>query len=169
MNSSFDLKRRSLLTLAMGLPCASFTVVAQTHSGHQSASINAVLDFRADTWPRLLKEGPRPAAYVFTTTYCSTCPDVFDLLRKTVNASRKNVELAAVLMDAQGDRALMHARHYEGMTRLYAFDGFEPEIRHAVDPKWRDITPYVVLIDRQGKLQRVIGPPDQKRLEMWLA
>jgi len=58
--------------------------------------------------------------------------------------------------------------HYRGCTRLYAFNGFEPEIRYAVDPKWRNITPYVVLLDPQGRDQRVIGPPDAARLQAWL-
>lgn len=128
-----------------------------------------VEDFDAATWARLQQSGPRPAAYVFTTTYCSTCPAVVELLHETIVAARQRVELAAVLMDAQGARALAHARHYHGLTRLYAFNGFEPEIRRAVDPKWRNITPYVVLLGRDGADQRVIGPPDAQRLRAWLA
>jgi len=165
MNSTFDLRRRSLVA-ALGLACITPPLRAEEHPG---GHIHGVERFDAQTWARLLRSGARPAAYVFTTTYCPTCPDVFDLLHATVSARRQRVELVAVVMDAQGARALTHARHYAGATRLYAFDGFEPEIRHAVDPKWRNITPYVVLIGRRGADQRIIGPPDAKQLKAWLA
>lgn len=163
------LSRRRLLTAALALPgiAASNQALAQHH--HAQTAIKTVADFDAAVWQRLLREGPRPAAYVFTTTYCSTCPAVFELLHDTLRAAKARAELAAVVMDAQGERALVHAHHYRGVTRLYAFNGFEPEIRHAVDPKWRNVTPYVVLLDRQGRDQRVIGPPDAARLKAWLA
>ncbi|WP_114968127.1 hypothetical protein [Rhodoferax ferrireducens] len=133
------------------------------------AAIKSVVPFDASTWARLLRQGTRPAAYVFTTTYCPTCPDAFDQLHAAVVAARQTVELAAVVMDVQGERALMHAHHYQGATRIYAFDGFEPEIRQTVDPKWRNVTPYVVLIGRKGAVQRTIGPPDAAMLKAWLA
>ena len=106
---------------------------------------------------------------MFTTTYCPTCPEAFEALNDAVLAAHQKVELAAVLMDVQGARALAHAHHYAGATRIYAFDGFEPEIRQTVDPKWRNVTPYVVMIGRNGKVQRSIGPPDSAKLTAWLA
>jgi len=78
------------------------------------------------------------------------------------------VELAAILMDVRGERALAHAHHYAGVTSIYAFDGFEPAIRQAIDPKWRNITPYVVLVERNGKQQRVTGQPTLAQLKAWL-
>lgn len=136
---------------------------------HAQAAIKSVVPFEVDTWAQLLGKGPRPAAYVFTTTYCPTCPAAFEQLHAAVLASHKQVELAAVVMDVQGERALAHAHHYKGATRIYAFDGFEPEIRQAVDPAWRNVTPYVVLIGRQGAVQRSIGPPTPAQLKAWLA
>lgn len=161
--------RRRLLTAALVLTGLCVSNQALAHNHHAPLAIKSVANFDAHVWARLLREGPRPAAYVFTTTYCSTCPAVFELLHDTLRASKARAELAAVVMDAQGERALAHVHHYRGVTRVYAFNGFEPEIRHAVDPKWRNITPYVVLLDRQGREQRVIGPPDAARLKAWLA
>jgi len=160
MNSVSEARRRALRA-ALALPVLGLA--------RPAAAAPGVEQFDAAVWARLLKSGPRPAAYVFTTTYCSTCPAVVELLHETLVAARQRVELAAVLMDAQGARALAHAHHYRGLTRLYAFNGFEPEIRRAVDPKWRNITPYVVLLGRDGSDQRVIGPPDAQRLRAWLA
>lgn len=163
MNCISDPARRKLLAAALALPAGAW---AHAHVG--ASAIRTVADFNATTWGQLLRAGPRPAAYVFTTTYCSACPAVFELLHAHIAAAQRPVELAAVVMDAQGERALAHARHYRGISRLYAFDGFEPEIRYAVDPKWRNITPYVVLLAEQGTGQRVIGPPDAARLHAWL-
>ena len=133
------------------------------------ATLRSVLTFDTSTWTDLLRHGPRPAAYVFTTTYCTTCAEVFEVLHSTIVAGRKPVALAAVVMDESGERALKHAHHYQGVTRIYAFDGFEPEIRQTVDPKWRNITPYVVLVGRNGALQRSVGPPQPAMLKVWLA
>ena len=73
--------------------------------------------------------------------------------------AHRPVELAAVMMDVQGVRAVEHARHYLGLTWLYAFEGFEPAIRQSVDPKWPNVTPYIVLLGRDGSMQRSIGAP----------
>ncbi|MEI8326339.1 MAG: hypothetical protein WCH44_13435 [Betaproteobacteria bacterium] len=132
-------------------------------------AIKSVVGFDTSTWAELLSRGPRPAAYVFTTTYCSTCPEVFELLHATIMAAHRKVELAAVVMDESGERALKHAHHYHGVTRIYAFDGFEPEIRQTVDPKWHNITPYVVLIGSKAALHRSVGPPQPTMLKAWLA
>ncbi len=131
-------------------------------------AIKTVAKFDAATWKQLLGKGSRPAAYVFTNSFCATCPEVFELLNQAVSSTDQPVELAAILMDVHGERALAHARHYAGVTTVYAFEGFEPAIRQAVDRKWRNITPYVVLVGRDGRLQRVTGQPDAKQLKAWL-
>ena len=140
---------------------------AFAHVQRAQAAIKTVANFDATTWAPLLKTGPRPAAYVFTTSYCSTCPLAFDALHRRIHTTGKTVELAAVVMDVPGAQALAHVHHYSGVTRVYAFDGFEPEIRQTVDPQWRNITPYVVLIDRTGLVQRMIGPPTAAQLKAW--
>jgi hypothetical protein len=131
-------------------------------------AIKTVAHFDATTWARLLAKGPRPAAYVFTNTFCATCPDAFVLLSKTIQASGKPVALVAVVMDVPADKALVHTRHYTGATQLYAFDGYEPEIRQTIDPSWRNITPYSVLVGRDGAVQRATGLPDAAQLKAWL-
>ena len=139
--------------------------------GHKNTSAfdkRTVLPFDEKTWAQALLQGPRPAAYLFTTSYCSTCPAAFAVLYKAVQDRKNKPELNAVMMDVAGSQALRHAAHFKGMTRLYAFDGFEPAIRQAVDPGWPNVTPYVVLVDAQGQMQRVIGPPSPAMLKRWL-
>lgn len=158
--------RRSVTTclLTTLLLPAGYALAAQS-----TPPVRKVAPFDTSTWAELMARGPRPAAYVFTTTYCSTCPEVFEQLHTTIVKSRKKVPLTAVVMDVPGDAALRHARHYKGITQMYAFDGFEPEIRQTVDPKWPNITPYVVLVGRDGLAQRCIGTPEADALKRWLA
>lgn len=159
--------RRALL-LAGAAPFFAWSNTPAARVNSAQAAINTVADFDETTWAQLLKSSPRPAAYVFTTSYCPTCPDAFHKLQTFIAASRQKVELAAVMMDVQGERALAHAHHFAGATRFYAFDGFEPAIRQSVDPKWPNVTPYIVLLGRNGSVQRSIGPPDARMLKKWL-
>ena len=139
------------------------------HAAQQAAPAGrSTLPFDEKTWAHLLQHGPRPAAYLFTTSYCSTCPAAFAVLHKAVQHRNEKPELNAVMMDVTGPQALRHAAHFKGMTRMYAFDGFESAIRQAVDPAWPNVTPYVVLVDKKGQTQRVIGPPTSAMLKRWL-
>ena len=167
MKSSSKQRRNTCVALVVGALAFGFNQpLALARS--PSIAISSVAHFDETTWARLVEKGPRPAAYIFTTTYCSTCPDAFEKLRSFVMDAHRPVELAAVMMDVQGVRAVEHARHYLGLTRLYAFEGFEPAIRQSVDPKWPNVTPYVVLVARDGSLQRSIGAPDAAMLKKWL-
>lgn len=117
----------------------------------------------------MVEKGPRPAAYIFTATTCSTCPDIFEKLRVFVMDAHRPVELAAVMMDVEGVRAIEHgARKYIGLTRLYAFHGDEAALRLSVDPQWPGSTPYIVLLGRDGSMQRSVGAPDAAMLKKWL-
>lgn len=145
---------------------------AHSHHGVQhkaGSTARSVLPFDEKTWAQLLAQGPKPAAYLFTTSYCSTCPAAFAVLHDAVKNRPKPPPLNAVMMDVTGLQALRHASHLKGMARMYAFDGFEPAIRQAVDPNWPNVTPYVVLVDSKGQTQRVIGPPSAEMLSRWLA
>ena len=139
-----------------------------THTHPAAMAARDVLPFDEGTWAQLLEKGPRPAAYLFTTSYCSTCPAAFAVLHSAVKGRKAPPELHAVMMDVGGAQALRHAAHFKGMTRMYAFDGFEPAIRQSVDPHWPNVTPYVVLVDKRGHTQRVIGPPGPDTIRRWL-
>ncbi len=153
--------------LVIGLGSFSTTAHPSEPQGHAARTM-AVKPFNEETWARLLKNGPRPAAYMFTTTYCSACPAVFQEVRDASKASKARPELIVVMMDAEGPNALRHASHFKGMTQFFSFDGYETAIRSSIDPGWRNITPYVVLVDRQGGVQRGVGSPTSESLRQWL-
>jgi hypothetical protein len=91
------------------------------------------------------------------------------VLHKALQQRKDKPELNAVMMDVAGPQALRHASHFKGMSQMYAFEGFEPAIRQAVDPAWPNVTPYVVLVDAKGQTQRVIGPPTPVMIQRWLS
>jgi thiol-disulfide isomerase/thioredoxin len=159
-------------TLALLFATSSLSSFAQHEHGNNpsaKSSLLVVRSFDESTWASLLKQGPRPVAYLFTTSYCSTCPEAFEVLNNAVKKNGKKVELAAVMMDINGAQAVRHATHFVGITQLFTFDGFEPVIRQSVDPQWPNVTPYIVLIDRHGGLQKTIGPPSSSMLKRWLS
>jgi hypothetical protein len=173
MNSVFKSTALAICTAALGLSASAVWAQAHQHAhpqGQSKASTpRTVLSFDEKTWAHALQHGPRPAAYLFTTSYCSTCPAAFAVLHKAVQQCKDKPELNAVMMDVAGPQALRHASHFKGMTQMYAFDGFESAIRQAVDPAWPNVTPYVVLVDAKGQTQKVIGPPTPVMLKRWLA
>ena len=175
MNSAFKTTALAICTAALGLSTSAAWAQAHHHAHPQglakaaASAQRTVLPFDEKTWAHALQHGPRPAAYLFTTSYCSTCPAAFEVLHKAVQQRKDKPELNAVMMDVTGPQALRHAAHFKGMTQMYAFDGFEPAIRQAVDPAWPNVTPYVVLVDARGQTQRTIGPPTPAMLKRWLS
>jgi hypothetical protein len=173
MNSVFKFTALAMCSAAVGLGASAVWAQAHQHPHHHHeakvSTQRTVLPFDEKTWAHALQHGPRPAAYLFTTSYCSTCPAAFAVLHKAVQQRKDKPELNAVMMDVAGSQALRHASHFKGMTQMYAFDGFEPAIRQAIDPAWPNVTPYVVLVDAKGHTQRVIGPPTPVMLKRWLA
>lgn len=158
----------SLIFLQVSAPLVLFAQHHHANDVSVKTSRLTVRPFDETTWTNLVKQGPRPMAYFFTTSYCSTCPEAFEVLNNAVKKNGKKIELAAVMMDVNGAQALRHASHFSGVTHLYSFDGFEPAIRQSVDPQWPNVTPYIVLIDRNGGLQKTIGPPSPSMLKRWL-
>lgn len=168
MKTRSNARRSACLTLAAGaLVLALNPGLALARS--TSIAITSIASFDTHTWTRLVEKGPRPAAYIFTATTCSTCPDIFEKLRVFVMDAHRPVELAAVVMDVEGVRAVeLGARRYLGLTRLYAFHGDAAALRRSVDPQWPGTTPYIVLLGRDGSVQRSVGVPDAAMLKKWL-
>jgi hypothetical protein len=171
MTSVFKNTAVAICIAVLGLSASAAWAQAhpREHLLATGAANRTVQPFDEKTWVHALQHGPRPAAYLFTTSYCSTCSAAFAVLHKAVQQRKDKPELNAVMMDVAGPQAMRHATHFKGMTQMYAFDGFEPAIRQAVDPAWPNVTPYVVLVDAQGHTQRVIGPPTPAMLKRWLA
>jgi hypothetical protein len=123
--------------------------------------------FDAAAWTRLQATLPRPAVVVFTRTTCATCPEVFDGLRRSLRERGLAAPLVAVVLDGEALGRSRHDAHLGQADRLYAFRGQEAVLRHAVDPAWRGVTPYVALLAADGTTRFGAGTPAPERLDAW--
>lgn len=124
------------------------------------AAPEALRPFAADTWNELARSPQRPQAVVFSTRDCTHCPGVIDSLAQSIKKSGAKARLVVVVMDGAGLEAdLLKDRHYRQADVLYAFDGDAVSLRYRVNPGWRGLTPYVILVPAQGEPQFFSGAP----------
>ena len=144
-------------------------VLLATLAAAALAAPQAVESFDAEAWARL-KQAKQATAVVFTTTDCSHCPAVVEQLARVIQPRRAVARLVTVVMDVppgEADVQLLATAHYRQADRLLAFDGPAAGLRHQVNPAWRGVTPYVVLL-RPGQPPRfVMGPPSAQDLKDW--
>lgn len=133
------------------------------------AAPGGVQAFGVDTWSNLQRSAVRAQAVVFTTTECVHCPAVIDRLAAALGKAPRRVGLAVVVMDGREQQAaLLGDRHYRLADRLYAFDGDALALRYRVNPEWRGLTPYVVLLPANGPARYFNGAPPAAALQAFL-
>jgi thiol-disulfide isomerase/thioredoxin len=123
--------------------------------------------FDGQTWSRLAVETRQRAIVVFSATYCVHCPAVIQKLAKEKMKYGKNVVLVAVVMD--GTSEIRGKPPYDKVDRLFVFNGHEPAIRYSVNPDWRGVTPYTVLLSPERAPHYIAGPPSEKDLQQFFA
>jgi thiol-disulfide isomerase/thioredoxin len=128
--------------------------------------------FGPGTWAGSFAAVKQPTAVVFSATYCATCPQaLLDLAALAKKQPARGLAVVAVVTDAapgEQDAGLMKKPHYQAAQRLFAFDGPEQQLRWTVDPTWRGVTPFVVLLAPGRAPQRVTGMPTEAQLAAWL-
>jgi thiol-disulfide isomerase/thioredoxin len=129
--------------------------------------------FGPGTWAATFATVKQPTAVVFSATYCATCPQaLLELAAVAKKQPARGVAVVAVVTDAtpgEQDAGLMKKPHYRAATRLFAFDGAEQQLRWTVDPLWRGVTPFIVLLAPGRAPQHVTGTPTEAQLAAWLA
>lgn len=149
---------------AVALLCAPLLCAASAWAAPQG-----VEHFDAGTWEALQKSLPRPAAIVFTATYCASCPAVLARVAEALRKRDLPEHIVAVVIDEASSQELMSSSHYSSATRLFAFSGDEARLRYGVDPRWRGVTPYVALLGPADKISFIAGSPSDAQIEAWLA
>lgn len=172
-----------VLWLCAVLP-ASAAPAGSPHAQHQAAApirtpaasaaapARRVEPFDLSTWPQLARTSQRPTVVVFSTTDCSHCPAVLKDLHAHRARQKLQAPLVAVVMDvAPGgdDAGLLANPHYASAQRLLAFDGQPAALRHAVNPSWRGVTPYVALLRPGAAPTFALGMPSEAQLRAWAA
>jgi hypothetical protein len=165
--SCVDALRRALALLSLSVAAASMPIPVATAAG---AAPVAVEPFDGATWQALQAGMTKPAAVVFTATYCAVCPAALETMRRELRARRPDATLIAVVIDAApGDPALARHAHYRAADRVYAFAAPAAQVQHAVNPRWRGITPSVALLAPGARLAWSTGVPPVDALQAWAA
>ena len=125
--------------------------------------------FDRETWNTLQRDSGRPQAVVFSTTDCSHCPAAIKQLAAALRNSPSKPRLAVVVMDGLGQEAALQAdMHYQRADALYVFSGDAVSLRYRVNPDWRGLTPYVVLLPASGAPRYFNGVPPAGALRAFL-
>lgn len=133
------------------------------------AAPTTVQPFGPQTWGDLQRAGVKPQLVVFSTTDCSHCPAVINTLAANLRKSALKPRLVVVVMDGAGqEAALLADRHYRQADALHAFDGEAVSLRYRVNPDWRGLTPYVVLLPAGGAPRYFNGAPPAAALRAFL-
>lgn len=107
-------------------------------------------------WRELAAQPRGPQIVVFSASYCVHCPGVIRALLRDRARYGKGIAVVTVLMD--GPPAAVKPP-YDRVDRLYAVAD-EQAVRHAVNPEWRGLTPYVVLLAPGRPARHRVGAPD---------
>jgi hypothetical protein len=182
MRSTDPARRRTLAVLAaVGLAAASAVprsgTATEVPTSRRAAQGSAGRPHRIEPltlegWPALRASLPRPSVLFFTSTWCATCPEAFDAIRDSMRERGLDAPVIAVVVDGDAlGRGLRDPRvaHLAHARRVLAFHGHEARLRHAVDPSWRGVVPYVGLVAADGSLGYAAGPPSTARLDAWAA
>lgn len=111
--------------------------------------------FHAQTWDQLKREVTRPTWLVFSASYCSHCPGLVAQLQR----EHPQQPLWLVLTD-EGEEA-----EPLSVQRRLRFVGNPLPLRHAVDPTWRGLTPYLVLLRPARPPLFAPGHPSPQQLD----
>jgi hypothetical protein len=128
--------------------------------------------FDVQAWNALLASTGKPTAVVFTTTDCAYCPGVLRQLSDEIRQRRLDATLVAVVMDVgpgEDDARLLSDPHHRDVDRLLAFSGQAAALRHAVNPAWRGVTPYIAFLAKGTAPRWVTGPPPSQAVNEWAA
>lgn len=126
----------------------------------------------AARWQALVASLDAPAVVVFTTKDCAYCPGVIHELANDIRRRKLPTSLIAVVMDVapgEDDAALMSQPHYRATDRLMAVSGQAAAMRHAVNPKWRGVVPYVAFLKPAAPPVWVMGRPSDRDVAAWAA
>ncbi len=167
---SLGLPVRLPVRLSLRLTSAVAASLAALLVAPAMAAPRTVEAFDAGTWPTLQSTLKAPAVVVFSTTDCAHCPAVIEQLSRGIVQRKLKASLLVVVMDAvpgEADADLLQNPHFQPAHRLLAFDGQAPALRHAVNPRWRGVTPYVVFLAPKQPAVAVTGPPDRHDIDAW--
>ena len=107
----------------------------------------SVQPFTRTGWTDLQQAESGRAVVVFSSTDCAHCPGVIRTLAGEIARAGRPVRLHVVVLDGAGQEAhLQDDPVYRLAHRLHVVTDEELPVRHAVNPAWHGLTPYVVFL-----------------------
>ncbi len=129
------------------------------------AAPKTIEQFDGKTWQQFQTTLSRPSIVVFSTTDCAHCPAVIEKMAAEIKQRKVRAALLVVLMDGEGNKAVLRDPHYQKVNRLFEFSGQTSVLQYAVDPTWRGVTPYVALFSKTGAPKLIAGNPSVADVE----
>ena len=154
-----------MLRIYQILVCCLLSLVLD--SGLQAAEQKLSSSFKPESFQAFIDQ-KTPSMIVFSASYCAHCPAVVRSLAKQSRRMAKPPRLIVVMADELPSQADKN-RIYNDVDRLMVFEGSEMAIRHAVNPTWRGLTPFVVLVGKDGRASYFNGQPPGPDLQAWLS
>src|SRR5574343_474378 len=107
----------------------------------------SVQPFTRTGWADLQQAENGRAVVVFSSTDCAHCPGVIRTLAGEIARAGRPVRLYVVVLAGAGQEAhLQDDPVYRLAHRLHVVTDEELPVRHAVNPAWHGLTPYIVLL-----------------------
>lgn len=129
------------------------------------AAPKTIEKFDGKTWQQFQTTLSRPSIVVFSTTDCAHCPAVIEKMAAEIKQRKVRAALLVVLMDGDGNKALLRDPHYQKVNRMFEFSGQTSALQYAVDPTWRGVSPYVALFSKTGPPKLIAGNPSVADVE----
>lgn len=127
-------------------------------AGNLASGTQTINAFTAETWSQMLKTIPRPAVIMFTSSDCTHCPGTLKNLRRIREEQRLKWSLSIVQIDEEA------YDFGDANDARWRFAGNIQRLQYSVNPKWRGITPYIVLLHSDGGTEFILGAPGKAQL-----
>ena len=154
--------KKILLTLSL--------FVLTMHAAFADAS--TIQAYQKGDWGSLLKKNAGQAVAVhFWGVTCTPCaremPQWGTFLSEDRSAKVIFIQVDEVPLEAT--KKMLAKAGLDKASSYYLNTPFDDYFRHEIDPQWRGETPMTLLIDKNGKIIRKIGPINFVELNKWFA
>jgi len=136
------------------------------------ADVVNIQAYQKGEWSSLLKKNAGQAVAVhFWGVTCAPCAKEMPQWGKFLSADR-NAKVIFIQVDEvplEATKKMLSQAHLGAANSYYLNIPFDDYFRHEIDPQWRGETPMTLLIDKNGKIIRKIGPINFIELKKWFA
>lgn len=134
------------------------------------ADTGVLKPYQSGDWASIVKTANgSPIAIHFWGVTCAPCVREMPQWGKFVTANKKANIIFIQVDDVSPEmiQKMLVKANLDKANNYYVSTVFDEQLRHEIDPQWRGETPMTILIDRNGKPLRKIGPMNFPQLRAW--